>query len=812
MAQHWTPLGLTLGDLVYSLPLAPGEQQRVAIFERQDTSSVREIETLDESESQTFQQLNDSSTQATFSSAFDEMARGGSSFQTQSKSESWGASIIIASGGGGYASSSGSSSSWMDGQRDYTSNAAEQAHAAVERQASARKRAARTSMRLASATESQELTTKVITNHNHTRALTLQYWEVQRLFEVSTAVEGVQLTCLVPLEVIRFLPPGQGITLDSPSALGTRHDVLVRYSQIIKHADILADWLPRQHRYGLTLLNEFAADPRAYPESASSAAEDVVNCSITGTFLPFEEVYVSAVTKRGTRIGPFRMMGSVAPIPGAITDPAHAFSHEGELFSALRARRNGQDATLQTTLALPPSLARTDIVGFEVSRRFQAFDYDFVSPELQAAARTNHMAPFSGITIGPFTISTAGKSEHFTAQQLEQELGGPLAWGFSASIPASGGSPSESYAANYINAFARVELPTSAYPIPAAQLAPTLRYSDLLTIEQMLHHVVRNTITYSKHVWQSMTAEERAIMLEGFTIGVPAGGLADETDDVPLLNCVTNQVLGFFGNSMIMPFIIPKTVTDQQGFTNADIQSTLTDFHRVGFDPPKSILALPTHGVLGEAVLGHCSSAEKIDLTRFWNWADSPADTAPGIADVTLPTSAASLSAGLTGPNSLGSLQPMIANFNNGGAGTTADTSLLQAMIGKAPTQTDFTGLTNASDLAGLLKSTLSTAESARADALKTTKELTSQAMTEIGNYFGASGGEAYAPNGGKTADAKGDGSAKTGAAGGKGGKTGSGTGTGAGSGTGTGTGAGAGTGTGTGTGDTPVGDPPVNP
>jgi len=754
MAQRWTPLGLTLGDLVYSLPLAPGEQQRVAIFERQDTSSVREIETLDEVEQQSFQQLNDSSTEATFSSAFNEMARGGSSFQTEASSSSWGASIILVSGGGGSSSSSGSSSSWMDGQRNYSSRAAEDAHAAVERQAAARRSAARTSMRIASATESEDLTTKVITNHNHTRALTLQYWEVQRLFEVSTAVEGVQLVCLVPLEVVRFLPTGQALTLDDEGTLSTRAQVLARYAQIIKHADILANALPRQYRYGLTLMSEFAADPRAYPESASSAAEDVVQCSVRGTFLPFEEIYVTAVTKRGTRIGPFRMTGSVQPIPGALTDPANAFSHEGELFSALRNRRNGMETTLSASLALPASLARTDVVGFELTRRFQPFDYDFVSPELQAAARTNHLAPFDGITIGPFTISMAGKSESFDSQTLESQLGGPRVWGFNAAIPASGSSPAESYAANYIDAAARTELPPGSFPIPALQLAPVLRYSDLLTMEQMLHHVVRNTTTYSKRVWQSITAEERAIMLEGFTIGVPTGGVTDDTQDVPLLNCVTNQVLGFYGNSMIMPFIIPAAVADQEGFTNSQIQDALADFHRVGFDPPKSTIALPTHGVLGEAVLGHCSSAEKIDLTRFWNWGDSPADTAPTIADVTLPTTTASISAGLTAPNTLGSLQPMINNFNNGGAGTTADTALMQALIGAGPKQTDFTGLTNASDLAGLLKANLTTAESARADALKTTKELTSQAMTEIGNYFGATGGEAYAPNGGKSGDA----------------------------------------------------------
>ena len=44
MSQQWTLQGLGLGDLVYSLPLAPGEQQQVAIFERTDTARVAESE------------------------------------------------------------------------------------------------------------------------------------------------------------------------------------------------------------------------------------------------------------------------------------------------------------------------------------------------------------------------------------------------------------------------------------------------------------------------------------------------------------------------------------------------------------------------------------------------------------------------------------------------------------------------------------------------------------------------------------------------------------------------------------------------
>ena len=40
--------------------------------------------------------------------------------------------------------------------------------------------------------------------------------------------------------------------------------------------------------------------------------------------------------------------------------------------------------------------------------------------------------------------------------------------------------------------------------------------------------------------------------------------------------------------------------------------------------PKTEIIPLPSGGVFAEAVLGRFNAAEKIDLTRFWNWQDSP--------------------------------------------------------------------------------------------------------------------------------------------------------------------------------------------
>lgn len=122
MAQQWKQTGLSLGDLVYSLPLAPGEQQRVAVFEQRQTQSVFDSESLDEEEQQRQSQENDSSAQATFSSAFTESVRGSSSYSTHADSSSWGAAgglglaigpLVLgggAAGGGGSANTSGNSS------------------------------------------------------------------------------------------------------------------------------------------------------------------------------------------------------------------------------------------------------------------------------------------------------------------------------------------------------------------------------------------------------------------------------------------------------------------------------------------------------------------------------------------------------------------------------------------------------------------------------------------------------------------------------------------------------------------------------
>ena len=149
--------------------------------------------------------------------------------------------------------------------------------------------------------------------------------------------------------------------------------------------------------------------------------------------------------------------------------------------------------------------------------------------------------------------------------------------------------------------------------------------------------------------------------------------------------------------------------------------------------------------------------------------------------------------------------------INNILSAPSPDSALLQALA-KTSIQPDFsTGLTGAAQLAPLIGQTLSTAESARADALKTSKDLQAQALATAGNIVGGiyggnptAGSSALAAQNGKAPD---EGSAKKDAGSGAkpGGSSGSGAGSGdAGGGGGTETGTGS---TGTGTGGTGGGE-----
>ena len=733
LAQHWTFTGLGLGDLIYSLPLAPGEQQQIAVFERKDTMGVTETESFSQQQGEEQTAHSDTSTTATFHQSFAEMVQGHSDFSTTSVSASTGFSFgfgpIALGGGGGASTGSGNDNTSLSGSRDTCAQATQATHSSAENTAAAHLQANRTGMRLASGSEDMSTTTKTITNHNHAHALTMQYWEVVRMYDVSTTIEGVSLVCLVPMQVVRFMPPGQPVTLTDPGVVDSPAKVTERYKYILRHLDVLQAAVPAPFRRGLDLLAQFAADPTTVVDGSNAAAETVIRLTVTGSFLSCERIYVSAVTKRNTRVGPVRLTPVTAGQPAAI--PSSQFQSREELTGWLTAQRQSSQSTLQASLALPAWMSRSDIVGFEVTRQFTSVVHTLTSPAQQAVqlllqAGESVLGPVLGDIVKPGGLTPPLTVTLGTAE-LEQLLSGPSLASFSASIENAAGQPAagESYANDN---FGGAVLPTGPFPVPAQQLAPVLRFQDVLDIERSVQHIVRNTARYSRVLWLSMTPDETAMLLDGHTIGVPAGGLADASQMIPLMNCVQNTILGTYGNSLIMPFTVPQELADTAQLHPGELQQALLDYQSEAFESPTSTIALPTRGVVGEAVLGSCTSAEKIDITRFWNWQDAPADTAPGIGMVQLPTTTPPLTTGVTAPNSLTNLPPLINNLITA---PQPNTGLLQAMGQQASSQPDFSqALTGQQELSSQLNTGQTLANQARADALKTSQTLASQGIS----------------------------------------------------------------------------------
>lgn len=715
MHQTWVPAGLSLGDLVYSLPLAPGEQQKIAVFERAETLAVTDTEQVAMAEAQSYAERADSSTHAVFNSAAREAARGGSHMETDSST--WGvggatgaAGIVYGilmgagiSGGYGSSSSSGTTSSWQSTSRDFTSNAAQDLHSALARSASASRRANRTGMRLASESDREQVTTKTITNHNHGHALTMQYWEVLRHYAVETSIDDVQLVCFVPLELVQWLPDGEPRTRpDSP----TRADLMRRYAMILRHKDTLdlrLRWRP-DLRHGLDLLESLAADYQADVQTAAEAVDDTVKITITGTFLPMEDIRASVVTRGGVRIGPVKLTGTVSQIPGGMKT-------RSELIGKLRSLRSADAGSgLSGELVLPTWISRADIARVEIERFFRPYTYQLVdddlAKQLDAVAAILHLREAMSVAL--------------SAADLEREVGGPRLLHVIAGVDDTG-------APTYVDRdLDEVMLGRRVWA--ARRVTRAVTYDDQLAMENVFTHVLRNSVEYSRAVWQALTPEERAIMLEPYTIGVPDGGVHDASDEVPLLNCVANQVLGFFGNAMVMPFAIPPKLAGALQLTSRDVQDALLKFHRQAFNAPRSAITLSARGVLGEAVLGSCSSNEKIDLTRFWNWKDAPSDTAADLK----PSDIQNLvnlvgSGGAQAPSQLAALGGPQNNLL--GAAPAPSSELLAQLIAKQPAPTQFSDLTGIQALGTALSKTTEEAGKARDKAIDQAATMAKTAM-----------------------------------------------------------------------------------
>ena len=188
--QSWFAQGLTLGNLLHSVALAPGESTRIAVYDWTRTTEAKAQENITEAE-----QLSNVSTHNRAISEVQEAV----THEVQSGFSKSSGSSTTSAGGGGFGLSlgpltlggSGSSANTSTEAESFSSSAGTRDLAATmnqrvsdsTQQASSSVRDRRASIvKEISEQEHESVSTRIIANYNHMHALTVQYFEVIEIY------------------------------------------------------------------------------------------------------------------------------------------------------------------------------------------------------------------------------------------------------------------------------------------------------------------------------------------------------------------------------------------------------------------------------------------------------------------------------------------------------------------------------------------------------------------------------------------------------------------------------------------------------
>jgi hypothetical protein len=200
--------GYSLGDLLYSLPLAPGQKKQVVVFESAHSLQGAESQTLTQAESLRAELISDRVITDQISGGLSESLSGQSDASTSGFSAGLGASASYGGIGGslgvagGYSNSNSSAS--QNGSRNISQFFSEKLRQTLTQNANGY-RALNASV-VTTVTEGQDygVRSEVVANHNHCHSLTMMYFEVLRHYAIFQELSHVEECVFVPLLMTTF--------------------------------------------------------------------------------------------------------------------------------------------------------------------------------------------------------------------------------------------------------------------------------------------------------------------------------------------------------------------------------------------------------------------------------------------------------------------------------------------------------------------------------------------------------------------------------------------------------------------------------
>lgn len=651
--QIWYADGYSLGDLLYSLPLAPGQKRLISVldWERRESSSRDEYTSFDEAMRAAL--ARDRDLGEVVSGALTESSRGGS----RSTMGGIGIGIGGAANGsyqginfgsllgisGGYSDSS--SSAWQSSARNLSSNSLQQLRDKTMQSASAVRTLRSTLVQTASQGESVRGTTEVVANHNHCHAITIQYFEVLRHLLVAHELVDVQECLFVPLPMTEF---------DRPKALRWRQS-LVGY---LKRPELQA-----------------AFDAARRVETAWADADaplgryaDEPVLSIVGELLLTVVIPLPPFPERPAP-RPDQTAAQVAAAVGHALDPTTGFL--GAVLAvatggASTAIAQGARAIAESLFAEPSADARfrrfqQEVMPGVVAGFVDRLEMHVLTPQglqrLQGVDLTLASAYQPGV---PLRVSVRGTLGGQLARSSIQQVVIRSSTGLPQGCRAIVNAATLRYRSR---AFEHglvddrrvdddIDLPGVSISLGSGGLVPVInitqtspgmgaslftpldaweqrhpRREDARLSAELIEHLNDHLEYYHHALWWTMDPNRRYMLLDGV--------YAPNTKGLSVASVVENRLIGIVGNCLVMPVARGRRldpVFGKLGDNAATEAIDLLDYYRLDYPIPPTQVSLPTRGVFAEAVTGACNSCEEIDDSRFWRWEESPIDEPPAMA------------------------------------------------------------------------------------------------------------------------------------------------------------------------------------
>ena len=213
-SQSWFSQGLTLGQLLHSTCLAPGESTRMAVVDWNRRTRAATTEDIAETEELSNVQTHNRALSEVTTATAREVQQGQSQIRAASTTSEAGLGLGLDIGPLGLSASSATTttavmtSTSSFGVRDVAAEFAQDINDRTQQHASAARNRRASIVREVSQEEHETISTRVVTNYNHMHALTVQYYEVVQAFRVTTEIARVERCLFVPFKLFDFSRPG----------------------------------------------------------------------------------------------------------------------------------------------------------------------------------------------------------------------------------------------------------------------------------------------------------------------------------------------------------------------------------------------------------------------------------------------------------------------------------------------------------------------------------------------------------------------------------------------------------------------------